>query len=91
MVVPAARSDTMVIPGATTSGLATPSGVGPSLEKAAILSSFLSIVFLRSAAPTVRTKGSSPGLLIVLWFESGARFPAATTTRMPDAHTRSTA
>ena len=88
-VLPGARLDTMLTPGATRSGLGTPSPVGPQLENGATRSSELSTVPRRSAAPTVRTKGSSAGLSI---FDPPApRFPAAATTRIPASHSRSTA
>ena len=89
MVLPGSRTDTRVTPGATRSGLACPSWVGPRLEKGMITSSDLSSVALPSIAPTVTTKGSSPGLLTVP--ASGPRFPAAVTTSTPELQTCSTA
>ena len=89
MVLAGSRSDTIVIPGARRVGLANPSWVGPRLENDATVSSPVPLVLLRSAAPTVMTKGSSAGLLMVP--AEGPRFPAATTTVIPENHTCSTA
>src|SRR5205807_6389220 len=52
---PGSRSDTMEIPGATTSGLANPSWVGPSEENGATWSSETLEVCSVSSAPTVTT------------------------------------
>jgi hypothetical protein len=71
------------------SGLDTPSWVGPRLENAAVLSSVRSLLSCTFAAPTVSTKGSSAGLLIVPL--SGPRLPAATTTNTPANQSCSTA
>ncbi len=79
----------MLMPGASRSGLATPSCVGPRLEKLAAASSVRSMLDRLFAAPTVITKGSSAGLAMVP--ASGPLLPAATTTRMPETHACSTA
>src|SRR2546423_1006353 len=90
MVEPGERDDTTDLPGASRSGLASLSAaVGPTPEKAARESSLLLTVVWSSEAPTVITIGSSAGLAIVPaalpWL------PEATTTTMPEFHTRSTA
>ena len=87
--LPAARSETMVTPGATRSGFENPSWVGPRDEKSETVSSLNDWVFLRSAAPTVTTYGSSAGLVIV--FDEDPRFPAETLTKIPERHACSTA
>jgi hypothetical protein len=89
MVLPIDRSDTIETPGATRFGLLRPSCVGPWLENPMTMSSLRSSVSCPYIAPTVTTKGSSPGLLTVPG--KGPRLPAETTTRMPDCHTCSTA
>ena len=80
----------MWAPGATTSGLATPSWVMPRLENAAIVSSPGSSVSTSSVAPTEITYGSLPG---AYWTASAAspRLPAAATTTMPACQANSTA
>src|SRR5258707_14391830 len=90
MVDPGDRTDRTDLPGASTSGLASPSAaVGPTPEKEARLSSLLFDVVWSSAEPAVMTRGSSAGLEIdpgaVPWV------PAAPTTTIPGFHTRSTA
>src|SRR5258708_3854780 len=90
MVDPGDRTDRTDLPGAITSGLASPSAaVGPTPEKEARVSSLLLTVVWSSAEPAVMTRGSSPGLEIdpgaVPWF------PAAATTTIPEFHTRSMA
>src|SRR3546814_10866182 len=78
--LPGDRSDCTLWPGATTSGLATPSAsVGPRDENAATASSAVSAVPWSSLAPTVMTHGSSPGLAIVR--DPAPWLPAETTTR----------
>src|SRR4051812_14941398 len=90
MVAPGAASDTRCAPGATRSGFARPSAtVGPCELKFGIESSRGLTVPLSKLAPTVRTKGSSPGLEMVP--APGPRLEAATTTVMPDFHACSTA
>ncbi len=83
------RSETMLMPGASRSGLANLSGVGPRLEKSASTTGLPAFWSWTFAAPTVSTKGSSPGLSTVPG--DGPRFPAATTTNTPESHTCSTA
>src|SRR5437588_12793830 len=89
MVDPTARTETTDLPGATKSGLANPSPVGPTPEKVASVSSPMPAVVWSSLAPAVMTNGSSPGAAIV----PGAvpPLPAAVTTTTPEFHTRSTA
>src|SRR5579859_6038075 len=75
-----------VRPGATRSGLVTPAAVGPREDQAATLSA---VGERSSYAPTVRTMGSSAGLVIDPGV--GPALPAATTTTMPSSQRRSTA
>jgi hypothetical protein len=90
IALPGARSDTRWPPGATTSGLASPSAaVGPRLEKLGNWSSPRPRVPWSSIAPTVMTQGSSPGLEMVPAL--GPRLLAATTTTIPESHAFSTA
>src|SRR3954451_10011555 len=90
MVDPGAASETRCAPGASRSGLASPSAaVGPCELNAGIESSLRRTVPLSKLAPTVMTKGSSPGLEMVA--APGPRFDAATTTVTPDFHACSTA
>src|SRR5437763_15692204 len=61
-VEPGDRVDTTDLPGARTSGLASPSvAVGPAPENGASVSSEMLSVVWSSDDPTVMTKGSSPG------------------------------
>ena len=77
-------------PGATRSGLTQPSGeVGPTLLKSVISSSAVDGVAMSSSAPTVMTRGSSPGDRMEPL--NGPAFPAEVTTVMPEFQTASTA
>src|SRR5213075_1589848 len=89
MLEPGERLETSERPGASRSGLARPSLVGPLLENDASLSSTVATVVLSLLDPTVITNGSLPGAVTV----PGALppFPAAVTTTTPAFHTRSTA
>ena len=87
---PGAFNEITCAPGATRSGLASPSAaVGPWALKFGSSSSPRPLVPRSSIAPTVTTYGSSPGLVIVPG--AGPRFDAATTTTSPDDHACSTA
>src|SRR5437868_1523359 len=90
MVEPGARSDTTERPEATRSGLNQPStAVGPTEENVVIVSSDDEAVPWSSRAPTVTTRGSSPGEVIDPLV--GPKFPAEATTTMPDRHAASAA
>ena len=58
MVPPGTRSETILRPGATRSGLAMPSLVGRGTDQDGITSSDAETVPLSSEAPIVRTSGS---------------------------------
>jgi hypothetical protein len=77
------------MPGASRSGFATRSWVGPWLENGATTSSETCAVPELSSAPTVTTNGSSPGFVIVP--APGPELPAATATKIPENHVCSTA
>src|ERR1700682_350578 len=64
-VEPGARRLTTERPDATRSGLNAPALVGPTLLKLGIRSSAGVVVPLSSRAPTVMTRGSSPGEVMV--------------------------
>src|SRR5438270_7785246 len=81
IVLPGTRTETILRPGATTSGFATPSSVGPSLDQVGITSSEVDDVPDSSVAPTVTTSGSMPG--VVMEPEVGPALPAATMTTSP--------
>src|SRR5215471_3588284 len=89
MFEPGDRLETTERPGASRSGLAKPSLVGPLLENDASLSSLLNTVVLSLLAPTVMTKGSLPGAVTVPG--ELPLLPAAVTTTTPSFQTRSTA
>src|SRR5881397_483907 len=88
-VEPGDRLETTERPGASRSGLANPSTVGPLEENVASLSSLLLTVVRSLLDPTVTTNGSLPGARMV----PGALppLPAAVMTVMPAFHNRSTA
>src|SRR5918998_4226850 len=77
-----ASVETRPTPGASTSGLRTPSCVRPRLDHGASASSRRSMVFLSSRAPTVMTHGSFAGANVTPSFVS-ASLPAAATTVIP--------
>src|SRR5579859_6920280 len=81
MVLPGTRTDTIIRPGATRSGLAMWSAVGPSLDQLGMTSSLVLGVPDSSAAPAVTTSGSMPGVLIEP--AVGPVLPAAATTTRP--------
>src|SRR5207302_3569458 len=89
-VDPGARRLTTERPEASRSGLIQPSTeVGPTLLKAGDASSVAAAVPLSSRAPTVMTRGSSPGARIVPL--NGPALPAEATTTMPTLQADSTA
>src|SRR5215207_8009586 len=77
-----ASVDTRPTPGASTSGLRTPSCVRPWLDHGASASSRRVIVPLSSRAPTVMAHGSFAGENVTPSFVS-ASLPAAATTAIP--------
>src|SRR3954447_24234683 len=85
-----ASADTRPAPGASTSGLRTPSWVRPWLDQGARMSSYRVKVFRSSSAPTVRAHGSFAGEKVTPSFVS-ASLPAAATTTIPAFHACSTA
>src|SRR5205807_5272338 len=90
MVDPGVRRLTTERPEVARSGLNQPSTmVGPTLEKSDTLSSAGEAVPWSSRAPTVMTRGSSPGLMIVPL--KGPALPAETTTTTPARQAASTA
>ena len=88
---PADRVETMRLPGAIRSGLATRSRrVGPRDEYVVTVSSVRSAVLRSLRAPTVITLRELQGLVMVPW-PSRPEFPAAQTTTTPASHRASTA
>src|SRR5215212_9200026 len=77
-----ASVETRPTPGASTSGLRTPSWVRPWLDQGARMSSRRVKVPRSSRAPTVMTHGSFAGEYVTPSFVS-ASFPAAATTVIP--------
>src|ERR1700716_69099 len=88
-VLPGTRTETILRPGATRSGLVRPSAVGPTLDHVGRLSSAAAAVPLSSEAPTVRMSGSMPGVWIVP--APGPLLPAAVTSTRPLRHANSAA
>src|SRR5258708_25789106 len=88
-VLPGTRTETILRPGATRSGLARPSAVGPTLDHDGMLSSDGAAVLLSSEAPTVSTSGSMPGVWMVP--APGPLLPAAVTRTRPDSQASSAA
>ena len=88
-VEPGARRLMTERPDAIRSGLKTPRTVGPTLLKLGTESSVGITVPLSSSVPTVTTRGSSPGEVIVPF--AGPELPAETTTTMPAFQAFSTA
>src|SRR6185503_3497972 len=77
-----ASVETSPTPGASTSGLRTPSCVRPRLDQGARMSSRRMKVLRSSSAPTVMTHGSLAGENVTPSLES-ASLPAAATTVIP--------